>query len=541
MIALLVDWWNANAVAFLVGATVLMVTGALSLAVSRAPIHRRRLAESVVAVFWIWLLLAIVPSPSLRRTVVAGPSPVLLDVAPELTAVDAPVVLVVANPTSTVDALAIVGAGLVAGAALMLLRLVFALVGLRRLLRRSAPAPANITALAHALPLASCRLRVLVSREVARPFCCGVLRPCVVLPASLLQARAGDGSVRDLRPVLLHELAHLAQGDLLGHLLFALAAPLLFWNPLFWWIRREAGLAAELVADDLAARHLDKGVYVRELIDLAEGLPAASLPRGAALAVLGRPTEFFRRMNMLLQRRDRLATRCSNLHAFVRRSSALLVAITGSLGWASPALIAQDTPAKASTAPTPAPAAETKRTVTVTFAVTGDAKPLFDALTSLMSPSIAIVRAEFLRGDGNATPSATAKVVAADKETATNVGRDAVQEAAPPTSLTATQATTLALPAATTPATPAAEARTPEPRVFFNFEDADVTRVIASISMVSEKTILVPSTLTGKVTVLLRNVPCKEALLRTVEQVGCTVTEDAKGTLVVSKKDAAAK
>lgn len=61
------------------------------------------------------------------------------------------------------------------------------------------------------------------------PVVCGVLRPRIVLP---LEMDAGDAAV--LRPVLLHERAHLSRGDNLWRLLAGLALAVHWFNPLVW-------------------------------------------------------------------------------------------------------------------------------------------------------------------------------------------------------------------------------------------------------------------------------------------------------------------
>ena len=70
--------------------------------------------------------------------------------------------------------------------------------------------------------------------------------------------------------VLRHELAHLRQGHPMGRSLAAWLAPLLFWNPLYWWLAKEQRLAAELLADGEAASWIGKRSYVEELLALAD-------------------------------------------------------------------------------------------------------------------------------------------------------------------------------------------------------------------------------------------------------------------------------
>jgi hypothetical protein len=163
------------------------------------------------------------------------------------------------------------------------------------------------------------RPQLLVSARCVRPMSCGVFRPTIVLPP---ECAARDNAPL-LRQVLLHELAHVRRGDARGNFLFNVALPLLYVHPLYGWLRRRVALARELVADDWAAGRTDKASYVAELVELARRQQRQQTNcrpawRAASLAVTGlfvfRSTSgFYRRMHMLMQRSQPLATRCSTL------------------------------------------------------------------------------------------------------------------------------------------------------------------------------------------------------------------------------------
>ncbi|GJM21041.1 MAG: hypothetical protein DHS20C15_09560 [Planctomycetota bacterium] len=194
----------------------------------------------------------------------------------------------------------------VCGAALSMAWLALGMWRLRRVLAATSAAPAWLSEwIAETAP--ELRLRVLIGPAARSPFCVGLLRQTIVLPPTLLH-----GGRRGLRSVLLHELAHARHGDGRGRLLLALALPLLWFHPLYWWLRKRVQLSAELLADDRAAAD-NRPAYARELLDLVERLPQTpALPAGAR-PVFGAPHEFTRRIEMLLQRRDRLDTRCSGV------------------------------------------------------------------------------------------------------------------------------------------------------------------------------------------------------------------------------------
>ena len=128
-----------------------------------------------------------------------------------------------------------------------------------------------------------------------------------------------------LRCVLRHELTHVARRDALGQLLFNLAFPLFYFHPLYWWLRSRVHLAAELIADDQAVDGEAKPCYVRALIDLARRreLRLACL---SSQGLFGSPSQFFRRMQMLLATKTRLDARCSRRWRWLY-SAACVVAV----------------------------------------------------------------------------------------------------------------------------------------------------------------------------------------------------------------------
>ena len=159
-----------------------------------------------------------------------------------------------------------------------------------------------------------------------------------MLPAALCEPEQQAA----LRHVLHHELAHLAQRDARGRARFALALPLFYFHPLYWWLRGRAELAAELVADDLAARRSDRRAYARALIGVSErGGSEWPAPFGAA-SMLRSQSEFYRRMKMLLQRDSRLSTRRSRVSRAVQRVAAVALVGVSAAAIGVPQLPAQD-------------------------------------------------------------------------------------------------------------------------------------------------------------------------------------------------------
>jgi beta-lactamase regulating signal transducer with metallopeptidase domain len=187
---------------------------------------------------------------------------------------------------------------------------------------RSASVPAPwLQELYEGLPFAGGRLpRLLISDRCRRAVSFGLWRPTVVVPQSLCRPdRTGP-----LRHVLRHELAHISQRDASGRFLFNLAFPVLYFHPLYWWLRSRAALAAELIADDSAARHGPKESYVEALIALAKEHGLQQAPSFGLQGLFGSQSQFYRRMQMLVNRESRLASRCSRRWRWVYPAACFL-------------------------------------------------------------------------------------------------------------------------------------------------------------------------------------------------------------------------
>ena len=227
------------------------------------------------------------------------------------------------------------------GAALFALHLLVCAAVLARTLRRARAASRTVVERATGWG-ASSGTRILESDDVQRPFCWGVTHGVVVLPAGL--ARRNDEVL--LEAVLRHEIAHLEQRHPAARLIAAASAPLLYWNPLYWWLARELRRSAEILADDSAAASIDKRCYVSSLLSLAER-SAPSFP-APGIGVLGSRREFLLRMESLLMRKHRLSTSTSSTHLVARctAGAVLLGAVSVALGNAP----LQDEPVQAETA-----------------------------------------------------------------------------------------------------------------------------------------------------------------------------------------------
>ena len=188
------------------------------------------------------------------------------------------------------------------GVGLMLGRLGLGLLWVGRARRRAQAAPplwqARLDALAARLGLRR-RVALGLLPELDGPIALGLLRPCVLLPASLLTRLPADL----LEALLAHELAHVRRWDYLANLLQSAVEALLFFHPVVWWLSARMRAERELVADEISAELLgDSHRLARALHALSE-LPAT--PAAPRLAQAARGGALLARVERLLAPRPR--------------------------------------------------------------------------------------------------------------------------------------------------------------------------------------------------------------------------------------------
>jgi bla regulator protein BlaR1 len=154
------------------------------------------------------------------------------------------------------------------------------------------------------------KVRLRQGAGIVTPMLVGVLRPTILLPASLVARLPGD----QLELILVHELAHLRRLDPLFNLLQTGLDTLLFYHPAVHWISRKVREDRELCCDDIVVNSGgDRLRYARALLALAE-TQAHGLPLPALAAAGG----------ALLERVERIvdlpAPRASNSQSLVAAS-----------------------------------------------------------------------------------------------------------------------------------------------------------------------------------------------------------------------------
>ncbi|HEX4794226.1 MAG TPA: carboxypeptidase regulatory-like domain-containing protein [Humisphaera sp.] len=195
-----------------------------------------------------------------------------------------------------------------AGGLFLLSRIVASWIALRRLARRSIGHPDDHLSRLLADSCGSLNLhhpvRLLLSDDRAMPMTWGVLRPIILLPADALNWPASR-----LRPVLLHELAHIKRHDALAQLLAQIACAVYWFHPLAWLAAHGMTREQERSADDLVlAAHEPPADYASLLLELAAGASSATYSGAINMA---RPIALESRLRAVLdpmRRRGGLST-----------------------------------------------------------------------------------------------------------------------------------------------------------------------------------------------------------------------------------------
>lgn len=192
--------------------------------------------------------------------------PVEVPVEPPAPAVS---VAVPASPSVSLEAGIFLGwfVGILVLAVLLMQRAWF----VRGLIAQSKPAEGKLTDI-----LTDCcrelgirkKIDLSISQNAQSPAACGLLRPKVLLPSSLLARLSSD----KLRTVLLHELAHVKRGDLWVNFGQTVLQIIYFYNPLLWLANAMVRRVREQAVDEMVLAHLgdQAGNYSSTLVDIAE-------------------------------------------------------------------------------------------------------------------------------------------------------------------------------------------------------------------------------------------------------------------------------
>jgi beta-lactamase regulating signal transducer with metallopeptidase domain/HEAT repeat protein len=235
--------------------------------------------------------------------------------------------------TTRADARFIVVVGYLMGIGMMAAWWLVGFVALLRLLRQAAPADERCRAAFRGIAGAdAANVRLVVSQLAAQPFVCGWWRTVIVLPQ-----RLAEGDARVLRYAMAHEWSHVARGDSLWWSLAGVVRLLCFFQPLVWMLRSKLRLAQDYLADAEAAGQAPAAEdYAQFLTDWAA--TSVRCPLYGGLGILGRQSDLYRRVVILVQTPQPLDRRCPRRwNAAVAVSLIALVALSTTFGGADDA------------------------------------------------------------------------------------------------------------------------------------------------------------------------------------------------------------
>lgn len=254
------------------------------------------------------------PSPRFEeRRLAAIPQPAVQEIQPEasespaalLNHVDSTGAAVKTRPGFDISSLLLLAySGIACGV------LVWSLLGLLRLLRlkhRSKPAGDEVASallrIAGEDRLAQ-RVQVRISGAVPGPLTYGWRRPVIVLPEAVCR----PGAENALAYCLAHEWDHVRRRDILPWHFATLLQAVFFFQPLFWWLRKQMRLCQDYLADAFAAQHATFPEDYAEF--LVEQAHRCTRGYSAALGFAQSKTTLFRRVEMVLNDDKTLEPRC---------------------------------------------------------------------------------------------------------------------------------------------------------------------------------------------------------------------------------------
>ncbi|MDA1232617.1 MAG: M56 family metallopeptidase, partial [Planctomycetota bacterium] len=143
--------------------------------------------------------------------------------------------------------------------------------------------------------------------RVAVPTVVGILRPVVLLPASIMTGLTSE----EFAAIISHEFAHIRRHDLWVNLLQRVIESLLFFHPVVWFVSRRLSAEREICCDDLVVRSGCTPMnYAGALLRMAELCVTRKSSPLAALSAGGHSQkELENRIERLLNQRSESALR----------------------------------------------------------------------------------------------------------------------------------------------------------------------------------------------------------------------------------------
>jgi beta-lactamase regulating signal transducer with metallopeptidase domain len=149
-------------------------------------------------------------------------------------------------------------------------------------------------------------VRLIAADDAASPVLFGLLRPRIVLPDSALALPP-----EELRPVLLHELAHLRRRDLWWNWAQAFLQTVYWFHPLVWFANARLRAERELIVDDIVLSHLgeDRHAYGSSLVSVMKNAAQHRLVAPGYVGIAEAIGSVKHRVKRILDTRRRLSVR----------------------------------------------------------------------------------------------------------------------------------------------------------------------------------------------------------------------------------------
>ncbi len=318
--------------------SVLLSVGYLVAAAFRQPVERLRILQWTLTVTFMSLVVTafphswklVIPVATVAESEVAAPSPPLLSTAddtvvPEHQRVDSSVVAAnhaenagtgaSRSPQKDALLLAALLPGLtfpvtilyLAGAILCLFRWGVARTRLYEVYRNScAAAPEIQNQLSRLSNGATNHVDIRLSSHVTTPMTWGVWSPVIMLPQSVV----ANGEISTLRYYLAHEWSHIQRRDFWTWQLAVFLQIFLYYNPLYWVVRRSLLVSMDRLADTETARHGETPLdYAEFLVELARCRHFHS--HFLTLGISDKHSQLRQRVEFLLNSERTIRTSCS--------------------------------------------------------------------------------------------------------------------------------------------------------------------------------------------------------------------------------------
>ena len=138
-------------------------------------------------------------------------------------------------------------------------------------------------------------LNLRMSTRQISPMVIGIIKPCVIIPVSILSGL----NTEQVEAILVHELAHIRRYDHVVIIMQAIITQILFFHPLAWYLSAEINRERENCCDDIVIKTFNNPInYIKALTMIQELNADGQVP---ANALVGRSKRLLGRVKRLLK------------------------------------------------------------------------------------------------------------------------------------------------------------------------------------------------------------------------------------------------